>query len=846
MIIQNFSHAGQTFLTTCLSKSVHLALFGIGVLPIFATANALDSSKSLNKLSEYYQSKPSVDARCHGVWIQPQPVSLTNHTGESTEQNTAEKTSTLDVIYAQADYGYWDNQDYAELSGDVIVEQNGQQVRADKISFIPSSNQAFAEGQVLFSDNSLKPSSEQSHNGTKPNNSTKLSNIGIIGVAEKLEYTTDGTHAAAQDVAFASTGIGAHGYAKALKKVSNHQYQMQGVMFSTCPPNERKWHLDADNIDINNDTGRAIAKNSTLKIGNTPIFYLPYFNFPIDNRRASGFLLPSAGFGSNSLEVSTPYYFNLHPQYDLTVTPTVFSTKNPMITGEFRYLTTNFGQGNLVASFLPNDRKYNGNNRQSLFFNHQWQAQNIPHLSAYAQYRYVSDSDYLNDFDTLGISNNPLNLSRRIGASYYNDFMNVDLRAETFQTLKGTDNNGIPLTDKDKPYSRLPQLAMTYSLPSFGYDILDKVKITGKHQSAYFKKSIKDNSEAEKSGTRMYNQLSASYPMIKPWGYITPKFSLIHLYASYDEDSLAGQNLSKKAGTYSVFAPQVSLDTGLFFEKSGSPFNLFDELGGYQTISPRLKYIYTPYKNQKSIPNFDTTISQISYNQLLADSWFLGYDRIQDLHAVTPALNYRYVDKHGRIRFDGGIAEQILLENIKVGIDNSETFTGHNSGLAWQFSTQPKENIWLDAAGAVKSNYDLNSVVAQLRYQPNEQGLFNVGFIKRREHKATGQLALSAYTASAIFPINNRWRLLSQAQYDQKNGRLLDILTGVNYEDCCYGVSIYARRYRNDLTPNSGMNNAIMAEIRLNGLSSGGKLNRIMSDKVMGYDNAQNAWQQNN
>ena len=151
----------------------------------------------------------------------------------------------------------------------------------------------------------------------------------------------------------------------------------------------------------------------------------------------------------------------------------------------------------------------------------------------------------------------------------------------------------------------------------------------------------------------MYNQLSASYPMIKPWGYITPKFSLIHLYASYDEDSLAGQNLSKKAGTYSVFAPQVSLDTGLFFEKSGSPFNLFDELGGYQTISPRLKYIYTPYKNQKSIPNFDTTISQISYNQLLADSWFLGYDRIQDLHAVTPALNYRYVDKHGRIRFDG-------------------------------------------------------------------------------------------------------------------------------------------------------------------------------------------------
>lgn len=843
MIIQNFSDKEQTFLTTCLAKSIYVALFGIGTLPILTNANTLESSKSLNKLAQYYQSKPSVDARCHGVWIQPAPVSLTNHAEEANQQHT-NQTDT-NAIYAQADYGYWNNQDYAELSGNVIVEQNGQQVRADKISFIPSSKQAFAEGQVLFSDNLTHTSSDQSDSKIKSTSGTKLKNIGMIGIAEKLAYNLDGTQASAQDVAFASTGIGAHGYAQSLQKVGDNQYQMQGVMFSTCPPNERKWHLNAHSIDINNQTGRGVAKNSTLKIGNTPVFYLPYFNFPIDNRRASGFLLPSAGFGSNSLEISAPYYFNLHPQYDLTLTPTVFSTKNPMLTGEFRYLTHDFGKGNLTASFLPSDRKYDNKNRQSVFFNHQWQSKGIPHLSAYADYRYVSDSDYLSDFDTFGISNNPLNLPRRIGASYYNDYVNVDLRAETFQTLSGTNNDGTPISDKDKPYSRLPQLAASYRLPNFGYDILDKVKITGVHHSAYFKKSIKDNSETEKSGARIYNQISASYPMQKSWGYFTPKFSLTHLYAAYDEDSLAGQNLSKKEGTYSIFTPQVSLDAGLFFEKSGSPLGLFEHLGGHQTISPRLKYIYTPYRNQNSIPNFDTTISQISYHQLLSDSWFLGYDRIQDLHAVTPAVSYRYIDKQGRTRFDGGIAEQILLQSTKVGINNSETFTGHNSGLAWQFSTQPKENIWIDAAGALKSNYDLNSVVAQIRYQPNEQSLFNVGFIKRKEYKATGQLALSAYTASAIFPINSRWRLLSQAQYDQQNGRLLDALAGVNYEDCCYGISVYARRYRNDLTPNAGMNNAIMAEIRLNGLSSGGKLNRLMRDKVMGYDNAQNAWQQN-
>ena len=817
---------------TPLTTSIRLVLCGLGALPLLSFASDLEQSQSLNKLAEHYHAKPSVDARCYGEWVQPsRQGNLAQELGHDAPQK--------DTYYAQADYGYWDNKDYAELSGNAILEQNGQQVVAEKIVFHPSTGEAYAQGQILFSDDSQ----------TKQTDSKNLG-VGIIGVAERLEYKSGGQQAAAQDVAFASTGIGIHGHAKQLQKQDDSHYQMQGVMFSTCPPTERKWHLDADNIDLNTDTGRGIARNSTLKIGNVPVFYLPYFNFPIDDRRSSGFLLPTAGI-NDGLEVSTPYYLNLHPQYDDTITPTVFSNRNPMITGEFRYLTDNFGSGIATGSFLPSDRKYDDKDRSRFFFDHNWGSKNIPHLSAYATYRYVSDKDYLNDFDTLGLESNPLNLPRRIAASYYNDYITADLRAETFQTLDGTNNDGTPIMDKDKPYSRLPQLSVHYSLPnSLLPESLQKhtqnFKLTGINNSAYFKKSIKDGSETEKSGGRIYNQISASYSWLKPWGYVTPKVSLSHLYASYDEDSLAGQNLNKEEGTYSVFAPTVSLDTGLFFEKLGSPFGWYDDsLGGYQVISPRLKYTYTPYRDQSKIPNFDTDISDISYQQLLSDSWFLGYDRIQDLHAVTPAVNYRYMDKSGTTRFDMSLAEQILLSDTKVGINDSQAFTGRSTGMAWQASLQPKQNFWIDAAGATTTNYDLNSLVAQLRYQPNEQSLFNVGIIERKDHPATAQRALSAYTASAVFPINNRWRLLSQAQYDYKNDRLLDSLLGINYEDCSYGISVYARRYHNDLTPNAGANNAIMAEIRLNGLNSGGKLNRLMNDKVMGYDHAQNAWQRN-
>lgn len=796
-------------------------------------AKTTSPQTSLDKLATFYHAKPSQtnQPQCQGVWVHPSEHqdSLVN-----TFSKNGHDTSMAGAFYAQADYGYYNNDDYAELSGDVILEQNGQQVRADKVTFNPKTGESSAQGQVLFAD--MKPASS-------------ARGVGMIGVANKLNYNSHDQSATATDVAFASTAINAHGSARQMQKVDENRYQLEQVMFTTCPPTQRKWHLDAQSIEINSQTGRGIAKNSTLKIANKTVLYLPYFNFPIDERRSTGFLLPSIGFNSISgVEVTTPYYVNIAPNFDATISPTLFTNRNPMISGEFRYLTAKLGSGVLTGSYLPKDRQYEHKNRGHVFFDHQWQSKRLPNLSAYANYRHVSDNAYLSDFDKLGLDNNPLNLPRRVGVNYHNEHINAYLKAETFQTLDGFNADGSPITDKDKPYSRLPHLHIDYTLPKFsskqdGKLSFDKLQINGIHDTAYFKKSIKDGSESEKSGIRMYNQLTASYPMLRPWGYITPKLSLHHLYTSYDEDSLDSQNLSKKDGRHSVFAPQISVDTGVFLEKSGSPFGLFDDRwGGYQVLSPRLKYTYTPYKNQSDIPNFETAVAAISYDQLLEDSWFLGYDRIQDLHAITPALSYRYVDNQGGLRLEAQVAEQFYLSDAKVNIHNQTTLSPKRSGTAWQLSTQAKQNLWLDASGTFTSDYKLNHLTAQLRYQPSPQHLFNIGVVERKDNPRTGQQALSAYTGAALFPIDQRWHILTQAQYDRKNSRLLEGLVGVNYEDCCYGISVYARHYRNPLNHNARSDTAIMAEIRLNGISKGGRLNRLMTDKVLGYQDTQYAW----
>ncbi|MCG3881773.1 LPS assembly protein LptD [Psychrobacter sp. Ps3] len=815
-------------------------------VPIAELDNTLETKQTLPKLGSDLNVVPiTVDTapRCEGQWVYPDRNPNYQRAINEANRDANAPLNDQDSIYAESDYGYYDNVDYAELSGNVIIDQGEQHIEAQKVVLDLSSGVAAAQGQVMFTDQAI---------GNAPNRGTaterpaatvndKVSQGGLIGVADSLAYNTQNQQSTARDVAFASVPLQAHGYAKQLNRPNESQYNLDGVMFTTCPPTDRKWQLEAKNIDLDTDTGRGEAYNTTFRVADVPVLYLPYFNFPIDSRRSSGFLLPNASIDSESgLEIDVPYYFNLAPNYDATLNTHLYTNRNPMLSGEFRYLTENYGEGILSGSYLPNDKEYDGEDRSSLFYDHYWSSNSIPRLSGDAKYSYVSDADYLNDFDTLGLSDNTLNLPRRARLNYYNDYINGELKVETYQTLDAFTNTGERLEDKDKPYSRLPQLSLNYRLPWS-----DNINFTGVHDSAYFKKSIDDGSEAEKSGVRVYNKLSAAYPIEAAWGYINPKLSLQHLYTSYDQDSLDANNLDEDDGSQSVFVPQASIDAGLNFYQSGSPFGAFDDtMGGYQLLSPRLKYTYSPFEDQNDIPNFNTRIASINYQQLFSDSWFLGYDRLQDLHAITPGINYRYIDATGVTRFDGSIAEQFYYDDGRVTLeDQTPVFDTDSSGMVWNTSTQPYNNVWVDVSGALNSSYDLNYITTELRYQPSSNSLFNVGFVKRQEDENTNQLPISALTASAIFPINSNWRVLAQGQYDYRRNQTLDALVGIDYEDCCIGFAVYGRRYYNDLNINDKPNQAIMAEIRLNGLGSdSGRLTRLLADKVLGFEPTQTAW----
>ena len=407
-------------------------------------------------------------------------------------------------------------------------------------------------------------------------------------------------------------------------------------------------------------------------------------------------------------------------------------------------------------------------------------------------------------------------------------------KIETFQTLDRNLTNSEKILDKDKPYDRLPQLSVKYRVPW-----VTQFDLTGISDFAYFKRPIDDGSAPEQSGGRLYNKLTAAYPMMRTWGYVTPSISLQHLYTQFDQESADANGLDENSKSQSIFVPQFSIDSGLNFFKAGTPFGKFDEsLGGYQLLSPRLKYVYSPYKDQTDVPNFNTRLASLNFSQLYEDSWFLGYDRLPDNNHLTPSLNYRYIDGNGLTRLDASVGKQIYLSDIRVHLDNTDDgLKIDNTGTVFEVSTQPRQDFWVDLDGSVDDNADLNYINTQFRYAPTFNSLYNLGYIKRNESRF-GQKALSAFTGSAVLPINDNWQFLGAVQYDNEKSRFSDVLAGFTYDSCCYGLSIYARRYYDELSDKDSADHAIMAEISLNGLSNkgDGRLASLMRNRVLGYD----------
>ena len=115
--------------------------------------------------------------------------------------------------------------------------------------------------------------------------------------------------------------MNAHGRAHAIQRDSNDVVTMASAEFSTCEPNNRVWYFSAKDLHLDPNSGLGTIKNATFYIFKMCLYYMYlHFNFPIDDRRMSGFLIPRFGSTNDGgLDFAQPIYWNIAPNYDATL-----------------------------------------------------------------------------------------------------------------------------------------------------------------------------------------------------------------------------------------------------------------------------------------------------------------------------------------------------------------------------------------------------------------------------------------------------------------------------------------------------------------------------------------------
>lgn len=727
---------------------------------------------------------------CQGAWVTPIKANTPTTDLEQSES----------VIHA--DYGYYNPVGDSELVGDVVIEQQGRQIRADKITIDPTMTYATAQGRVEMAQDGIVAQSDQVRYNLKQQ----------IGAFENSYYISEQTNA--------------HGKAGKIERPNSQEVILHDATYSACAPSASPtWQIKAKEIKLNQETGRGVTKGTKLYIKNTPVMAVPYFNFPIDDRRTTGLLTPSFGYTNDGgVQVATPVYLNLAPNYDATVTPRIITNRGAMLDGQFRYLTEHFGYGQIWGGYLPSDNEY-GEDRKDLHAVHEWQINPQFHLSG--EYNYASDKEFFSDLSENPNTHTDLNLRRALRLNYANGIkgLTAQLKAETFQTLDKE------VSDENRPYARLPQLLVNYV---YG-DTVNGWQFEYDNDTAYFKKDLKNSTtNVENSGTRLYNQFAVRYNYRKPYAFIIPEIGVRTINSWYDQDSLATRNLDKNEDM-SVIVPHFNLDMGLNFEKQGKYL---------QQISPRAFYAYAPYKNQSNNPNFDTTTASINYDQLFSPTRFYGHDRLDDNNFLSLGVNYRLFDPKGLERLRAGIGQSFFFEDRRVTLRDVETEkrTGPIVSLGSQFT----ENISVNANAAWTSSGENAQRDIQFYYTGNQGNLYNLGYFYRQDIQGR-QASYDQVMASFIQPIKDNWRVIGHAQYDIDNDVMRDMLVGVNYESCCWGVSVYGRSYYNDLdnpnNPDVHSKRAIMAEFTLKGLGGlNNKFNGLLESRVLGFNKMNQSW----
>ena len=666
------------------------------------------------------------------------------------------------------------------------VDQN---MHADRVQYSEKGSVAVATGNVLLRDSDFEMT------------------------ADKVRFNSETETARADNVRYWYHPSHGSGTAETAEKVSDEVVKLKDATYSTCDFSDRDWEIKASKVTLDREEDVGYAQHVTAKFKDVPFLYTPWLSFPLSDKRKTGFLAPTFGNSSSSgVELETPFYWNLAPNYDALITPKYFSKRGLQGNLETRLLTES-SYSEASFSFLDDDEFEDDRYLVSLNHDHVFSKE----LEFTGTYNKVSDDFFFEDLgDSIEVSSTQ-RLNRRgdltYGARHFGG--RWDARA-SLQQIQIVDPSVNPL---NYPYKRLPQLLLRnkYNSLPVGFEF----------ESISEWVSFEHDDRVDGDRLNLYGELSR--PFLTPGYFLTP--SMRWRYTNYDlkdlDDDPRDLEFSK---SISRTVPSFSVDSGLVFEK------LFPELNHRHTLEPRLYYLYTPFRSQDDIPRFDTGEFEFTYSQLFRDNRFTGPDRIGDANQLSLSLTTRYLNQRtGKEFLRASIGQIYYFSNRKVTLspDDSVEDTS-DSEIAGELQISLSDRLQAIAAtiyDTEESQFD--RVNSGIQFSASNNFIFNAGYRFRR-------MDFSQSDLSFIYPISQKWRTVGRWLYDFKDQRDLELMGGVEYDTCCWKFRVVGRRFVNetDIDDNEGnYNNSIQFQLTLKGFTSlGSNIDEILERNIRGYN----------
>ena len=689
---------------------------------------------------------------------------------ETTQEKNQETPA---VMEADSLTGRKNNQ--IEASGNATFQKDGQSISADRLLYSQDTKELDAQGSVVL----------QQQGSTMSGPNLKLNLDTNIGFMEQPRFYLKDNDA--------------RGTAKAMHIQDKQHYTLDNASYTTCPADNNDWMLNMRHLEIDRERQIGIARHSWLEFMGVPFLYSPWMDFPLNDQRKSGFLAPLYGRTVNGgQELTLPYYWNIAPNRDATIAPRIMLKRGLMINNEFRYLEPRYS-GEVQADVLHNDAVAKRTRERLSLKHNQALAEG---LNGYLDLTRVSDDNYFRDLANNANATSQVNLLREGLLDYRMGTWNAAARVQRFQTLQ----DPTALVPIVAPYARLPQLTLSSQQNRSGTNL------------AFAGEYVDFNHPTLLNGKRLVVNPSVSYPLLNDTAvYFTPKVGLHSTYYVLDTKTAAGsQHVSRNL-------PVLSIDSGVAFEREG---NLFGN-PYVHSVEPRAYYVYIPYRDQASLPNFDSAQADFSFTQMFTENRFFGSDRIGDANQITLAVTSRWLEK------DNG------TERLKMILGERFSFKTPQVNLVTPTSSTSKSDILMALSGQVTNAWSLDSEFqfdpnqshtqrynVATRYRPEPGKALNLGYRYTRNTSRSVDI-------SSQWPLSRRWHAVGRWNYSLQNARILEAITGLEYNQDCWILRLVAQRFA---TGTQQYNTGFFVQLELNGLVKvGADPLVLLKESVPGY-----------